>query len=408
MNIEAQKMRFEQIEKSFSDLKKNRRKFDEISKIEGTLKEVFGQSFKISIIETKRNDPLFVMSVFPEMSTIDKIVSSIVNEEPVSVIYEIWKKNTSWLIEIDRRILDDTFAPISSKECTALLLHELGHIVDSNAVPNRISRVVKYEFAKIGKSIKLILKDDKFKRIFSLPVLDICSFSSREGLKKEFIADNFAKKMGYGEEINSVLGKLLDINEVDTVSSLKSSVKFSTDMIEDFRQRRANVSKSKLLSLSSFVPSPFVNKFLKETVSFYNDENKDGYFTEAKRQEIFYNAIDKIIDNYYTEFFTGKKKLKRLDEYDIDYISVEIDKMKTEDDKLLLLSYIRSKLDMAQYYIDILSNKDSNKKYEVPHTMEYVIAYKEKISQLHIICLKRKIEYTRPGYQIIYPKGYEG
>lgn len=409
MNLEAQKMRFEHIDECFAELKKNRRKPNVIHSIEKKLSEVFNQSFTITILETKRTDPCFVMSVFPEMATIDKIVESIVNEGSTSVVHELWNKNTSWIIEIDRRVLDDTIAPISARECTALLLHEVGHTLHSNSIPSRISRVLKYEFANMNSGIKAVLKSDRFKNVLSLPIVDSCTLSSTvNDVKTEIAADNYAKNLGYGMELASVLDKFTIKAGSNPDKAMKTVTNFSVNVIDNFKERRAKLNQRNFDKLISVTPSTFVGNVLKDIRHAYTEGSIETSVDDTKYMEYVCEAVNDIMDNYYTEFFFSKKKLKRLDEYDLDYITIEIDKIKTNDDKLLILSYTRSKIDTVQYYIDILKSDKYSKKYEVPHSMEYLVAYKTKLEQCIVKALHKKIEEKNYSFKVNYPVGYEG
>lgn len=411
MNLEAQKIRFERIDKCFEDLKKNRRKVNLLRDIERNLKEVFDQTFNISIIEAKRNDPCFVMSVFPEVATIDRIVESIVREESVSVIHELWSKNTVWNIEIDRRVLDDSLVPISARECTALLLHEVGHTIHSNSIPNRIVRVIKYEFANLHTGIKAVLKSQNFGNVLSLPVADSCSLSNNRisDLKTEIAADNYAKNLGYGIELSSVLDKFSSKVSNDPDKSMKSVMKFSIDTINNFKERKSKLNKRNFAILSEKVPSTYVKNMISTLSKEYTESTfKDSSIDDNKKMEMVCESVNDILDNYYTEFFFSKKKLKKIPEYDLDYIAVEIDKIRSNDDKLLLLSYTRSKIDTVQYYIDILKSDKYSKKFEVPHSLEYLVAYKNRLYKSLDVIMKKKIEPKDYRVLVQYPVGYEG
>lgn len=407
MNLEAQKMRFENIDECFSVLKKNRRNSNAIHTIEKNLKEVFNQNFTITIVESKYTDAFLVMSIYPEMATIDKIVNAVVNEQSTHILNEIWAKNDSWIIEIDRRVLDDSVFSISNRECTALLLHEIGHTVRSNSIPTRLGRVLKYEFANMDSSIKAIFRSDRFKSILSLPVADACSLAtSDKGLKEEIAADNYAKNLGYGMELSSILGKFTNTNNPD--DSVKKVTRFSEEVVRNFKDRRAKLNQRNLDIMLAKIPSPYVGSILRYMRNTYTEGSKDTSMTDDIFMESVCKSANDIVDSYYTEFFFSKKKLKRIPEYDLDYITVETDSIRTNDDKLLLLSYTRSKIDTIQYYIDILKSEKYSKKYEVPHSMEYLVAYKSKLEQCVNKILAKKIEPKNYHLTITYPEGYEG
>jgi hypothetical protein len=408
MNAEAKKIRLAKIDEAFSSLKKNINDTVPLREIERYLKEIFNQTFSIKVMtNVKKSDPCFVMSVFPETSTMDKIVNSIVKEEPVNMIHEIWSKNTSWYIEIDRRILDDSIVTISPRELTALLLHEIGHVIDNNSVPTRIVNVLKYEYAQMETGVKKILNSDRFKGILSLPIMDTCTFSAKD-IKREIAADKFASQLGYNAELTSVLNKFID-RFSDKETSMKNCVQLSEEIVNNFRYRKGRLNQRIFDKLLMNAPSDYIGGWIRNARSIYTEGcNDTSVTTDSMQMKITCERANDIVDSYYTEFFFSKKKLKKLSNYDIDYIAVEIDKIKSHDDKLLILSYIRSKQDTAQYYIDILNNPKYAKKYEVPHSMEYLLAYKERMDRLQMLALNKKIDENKFGFTSIYPAGYEG
>ena len=412
MNIEAQKMRFETVEEYFAVLKKNRKNKQAIERIEQCLNQVYGYKFEIMILETKMSDPCFVMSVFPSVSTLDKLVEAIINEESVSVIYELWQQNKVWNIEIDRRVLDDTIAPISAKECTALLLHEVGHTIHSNAIPNRIARILKYQYATLNSNLKAVFKNQKFSELLKLPIMDSCTTSAKKeskmNLRPEIYADNYAKKLGYGEELDSVMGKLISSAEKDPDKSMSDTFKFSVETIENFKRRRGYLNSNNFKKLSEKTPSAYAGLQLAKMRFLYSEGCNDTSVSDEVKLEMTSNLANKLEEEYYLEFFFSKRKLKKLNEYDIDYISVESDKIKTHDDKLLMLSYTRSKIDTVEYYISILKNDKYAKKYDVPHSMEYLVAYRDKLNILYSKIMSIEIKEKTYSFTPKYPVGYEG
>lgn len=406
MNIEAQKMRLNTIDNSFSELKKNIRSEKPCREIEKVLSELYHPyKFYIRVINSRSQNPCFVMSVFPESATVDQIIASILKEESTNVIHQLWKQNKFWVIEIDRRVLDDTYINTTERECTALLLHEVGHVVSSGTIPSRISRVMKYEMTKIRSDIKAVFKMNRFTDLLSLPIMDSCSFSNN--LKEEIEADSFAKNCGYGNELTSIMNKFIDNYQIDPDKSMQKVLLTSAEIVDNFRKRRANVNKKWFSDIISRTPSEYIKERMsKQRSEFTESPNPDA--SDERHMNYVCESVNRIMDNYYAEFFITKKKLKKLPEYDIDYIEVEIDKIKSHDDKLLILSYIRNKMDTCQYYIDILNSDKYAKKYEVPHSMEYLTAYYGKLNKLVTKAMAKKIEPKTYIQKHPYPVGYEG
>lgn len=110
---------------------------------------------------------------------------------------------------------------------------------------------------------------------------------------------------------------------------------------------------------------------------------------------------------YIREAF-GVKKLKKIPADLIAYIQIETECIKDANDKMMISSYCLSKLEIVEWYIELLDV--GSKKYVVPHTKPYLESLRTQL----LACFK-KIMATpipkpgeRPIIDIKYPKGYEG
>lgn len=415
MNDEAKKMHLEKINAFFGEIKaKLSNQKIALSNIENELHILFSQNFKLSIIKLKPSDPSCVMSVYPSESTIDKIVSSIVNEEGIKVVNELWKKNADWIIEIDSRLFDSKYVDLSSNELTALLLHEVGHTVASNAVVSRLSNVLKFSYARVTAPVKEVFRKTKLGSLVSLAVMDACAFSrhnSQYDISKEIEADKLAIKLGYKESLNTALSKFIQNKTNSELSQSEENARktlgFSVEIINQLKRREAKSAKSKLEKLRDRMGNSITANKINAIIS--NSIGENEFIGESAHMNIICDRVNEIMDSYYTEFFIfGPKKLPKLEQYTLDYIEVEKQKMKTQDDKLLLISYIHSKIDTCQYYINILNSPKYSKKYAVPHPKEYIVNYLNRLYSLRKEVLEYPIEEKRYGLSIQFPPGYEG
>ena len=153
------------IENAFKVLKENPGSFAAIEILQKSAKDIFSYNFTIYTVESV-NTPIFFMSVYPDRSTIDKVVNSISNNEP-HMISKLWKQTKEWIVEIDRRILDRNIIDLTERELTAIFCHEIGHIIQSNSIPNRVVTILQYELAKTTISNKSLLKEQIFRKILS-------------------------------------------------------------------------------------------------------------------------------------------------------------------------------------------------------------------------------------------------
>ena len=121
----------EKIDDAFVNILEKKEIKKNLRTIELVLSNSFDKDFRVVIINPKRNAPFYMMSIFPEESTLDKLVQSILDEESDKVLKDIWNNNNRWTIEIDNRLLTGSFIDVSSKELTSLVLHECGHVKQS-------------------------------------------------------------------------------------------------------------------------------------------------------------------------------------------------------------------------------------------------------------------------------------
>lgn len=103
-----------------------------------------------------------------------------------------------------------------------------------------------------------------------------------------------------------------------------------------------------------------------------------------------------------------KKNLKRIPSDLASYIQIEAEAIKDINDKMMISSYCLSKLDVVNWYIELLET--GSEKYIVPHTKEHLIMIRDQLMTCHKQIMRVKI--TNPNEQplidIKYPKGYEG
>lgn len=105
--------------------------------------------------------------------------------------------------------------------------------------------------------------------------------------------------------------------------------------------------------------------------------------------------------------FGRPKKLKRIPSDLVSYIIIEGEAIKDANDKQMISSYCLGKLDLVNWYIDILDAKDN--RYVVPHSRAQLERIREELQEAHkqIMAVKIKNPQDRPIIEIKYPKGYD-
>lgn len=407
MLINLNKDKFAAIEGAFKMLLENPDSSSPKDVIRENLENQFkGMKFDVSVVTVVDGQNNFIMAVYPNTNSVDAIVSAIMSDKPENAVETIWKKNTDWTIEIDSLIINNK--NFDEKELTALLLHEIGHVVYSNSITTRLATILKYEIISAKYSNKAMLGSRVFRKIFALPIFDACvSDKKRTNIKEEIQADNFAKRMGYTKYLISALGKVNSMCSKN--SSLNDSIKklgqFSVKTLDDIKERRQKLIRETLGSIRESCSSPYMKNVMNTLYETYCDEEGFG----GRKTDFLYGLANRLErDSVFNEFFSpGIKNLKRIDPTELDFVAVQVGNIKYEGDKTMLLTYIHSKLDTIDYYLQILNNPEYSKKYNVPHSREALEDMRKTLQGYRESILRYKI----PQMGIIninWPEGYEG
>lgn len=411
--MKLSKSMVDQLETAFDVLRENIDSKVTTNKISEILKTITGLEFSVSVIQSKdtnNNDAMWVMSVYPEISTIDKIINNI-NSMDDKTIQKLWEKNKVWTIEIDQRIFFNS-SLFTSREMSAMLLHEIGHVIYSNSITSRISNILNYEIAKNRHLYHGVVKTGIFRSMLSLPILNLCvsSQSKDKSLKNEIKADKFAAMAGYRKELESAFTKIINYSKgvygsTDIDDNLKTNMKFTGDSIEQFKARKDKLMKKNLFNLRENCESDFMEHridtiiddiFLKEGTS------EDDDFKINHNHKI----LDNLENEYLSESFIGNK-FAAIDPSTFDYIDVKTMGIKSLDDKMMLAVYVQSKLDIINNYIRI-AESGGHKAKKIPYTLDELYVLKDRLLNQKSNIIDAKIPSKHSGLLVAWPDGYDG
>lgn len=400
---------FEFIEDSFSNIKKG--KSSALTTLSDGLTKYFGRNITAYLTPTKKGSSIFVMSVTPETSTIDKVLQYMGGTETkLKAVSDIWHSCHNWRLDIDRQILSF----LNPDELTALTLHEMRHIMDTDRIPTRLVNVVQFGVATSKISQKAALADRSVQKILELPVLSSCQTffdknqmnaeikAERKAMNKEHHADSYAKENGYLTPLLSAMSKLEKRIKPDAGErNVQDAMDYSMQIVNNLQERKNFLVKDQMKNIQKYLPDGLIKESADEIYKtwFSASDDIEQYITES---------VDTFVkDAYFTEFSLGGK-LQPIEQNQLDYIAVRIETMETVNDKMMILSYINSKLELADYYMAILSDKKLSKKYKVPHSMESLKQIKEYLNKLREKALNTSIAKNDKNIVVYYPSGYEG
>ena len=101
------------------------------------------------------------------------------------------------------------------------------------------------------------------------------------------------------------------------------------------------------------------------------------------------------------------EKLKKIPIDLVSYIQIETEAISDSNDKQILSSYCLGKLEMVNWYIELL--EVGSKKYIVPHSKQQLETIRRQLMDCHRKIMNVKINKpNNPNNSWGYPEGYEG
>ena len=418
------------IEQCFTKIKYKKDVNSSLLAISNTLRREYGKTFTIEIIKNKTN-VFFGMNIYPSPSKLMDIAQRMSLNEHMSQeeLTDWWNQIDSWCIEIDSLLFDDINMDIQADELTALLLHEIGHVVISDEVPKSCLKIFKVNFFKQDLGFRNIFYDGNIKRdvigyVMSFPLIEACSNKSffkrnfgklkyNQALEREFYADKYVLKCGYGDALYNFIEKLIMYGQNDMVNKtcdekaneLTMVTNWSFDNINSLTMRRGKLYKALKVEMKRN-PSTVV-KTIATNLNHMIFKEPDGDFQNTNTliiESFIINGLTKAANNV-TRLLDKYNRVKPCKMRDLDIFEVEIANINTVDDKMYVIECIHDELDKADYALMLL---EYGKNDRVTQSRSTIQAYKDSALKLLKQAKEAKIPEERYGLFIKYPKGYEG
>lgn len=385
--------------------------------IENTIKREFGIPVKVIITDNTKN-MFFGMCVYPEQKEIMEMTRLIVlgyDSKHIEKVYVDNMKKTTKVIEIDSILLYDQNLNMNPSEITAIMLHEIGHIVASEVTVGKLKRFKELLLKKLSHSgTRQIFNDLKqmwfFTPVFSLPVAQIFADQFNSDLINEKKADDFAVKNGYKEELISALNKMIINGKGETVQKtsaecdkdIEITVDWTIENITSLRHRKDTLRRSlKVIELTT--PSKHIAKVIKSI----KDEIFHNTTYAGARREIVQEAF--ILSNKKKHkapsgAIDSSGRVRKLVIRDLDIYRAELERVHTVDDKIFLLERLYDLMDVAEYAKYML--KENPRK--VMQSEQTINLYIDSLNEIIKLTNAKRISQTKFGLYIKYPSDYEG
>ena len=299
------------------------------------------------VIYTNNTDKLFFgMCVMPDIPG-DAVYDIIQGDEPYRI--------SSYYLELDSKL----FSPmldLSAKELTAVLLHEVGHIVKDTTPIDTVRKNVDIYLSKSDASIS-VTDSIHYKEILNYGIKDAIRkvTSLFEKNNDELIADEFVVACGYGEHLESAFEKLLknsfNINkDVDNKIVVLSWV---LRLYSNVKLQRISAIRS-LEKGKNLTASKIEKNEMQSVIARLNRIDDDSLISEG------------VFDDLKAKYNAGMRQIRykgiRSYEDDLYEYSVRIKNDTSEDDALIILHQINARMNVIEDYINTEENLSDNDK----------------------------------------------
>ena len=288
------------------------------------------------VLYTRNTDKMFFgMSVMPAIKA-DKVYDIIQEDEPVRI--------TEYYLELDSKLFSPTLG-LSTREITAVLLHEIGHMVNDTSPVDKLRKELDMYLVKNNETIKT---SD------SVHYQEILAFGIKDALRKitslfetdddEIIADSFVVACGYGPELESAFEKVVKnsyrINK--DVSNKFIVLAWVIRLYTDIKLRRIVAIKS-LQKGESYTASKLEKREMENVVRRLRRIDDDSLIEAV--------GFDLVADKVNSTMSRIKYKGIRSFEDDLYDYNLQVKNVQHEDEALELLHKINTRLNIIDDYV---------------------------------------------------------
>lgn len=350
----------------------------DLNKLKNELNRFFKKQRCKEVIYTKNTDKVFFgMSVSPIMN--DNAVVMILNSDEKYIINEYY-------LEIDSKLFDPDLG-LTSRELLAVLLHEVGHMVNTTEPVDNARNALDLYLAKT-KSTLDIAKSLNQKAILSFGLRDVMRKTIsifEKDQSEEISADEFVYKCGYGDELQSALHKIVKrrnsiVNERDNKLAI---FMWSIALYKNIRLQRIPalrlIKKGKQITCSELQKRDLerLERNLKG-IDLSVNESADGL------KKLYMDRVNRIRSK-------GIKSLKE-DYYELALRAKNID---LTDEALIILRRINSNMSIIQDYLEA-ENLDDRTRDEAFNILEQYEELRQKL-------IKKDLYKEKQLFNIVYP-----
>ena len=310
------------------DLKKNLNKF-------------FKDSTCLEVLYTNNTDKMFFgMKVLPMIDP-DNIYEYLMDNDNVRL--------TKYVIEIDSHLLNPVL-DLTEKELTAILLHEVGHVVGDTQPIQNARNILNEYLAKNNTSLS-ISNSVHYKELLVYGLTDYLSKSQSifyTSDSSEIYADEFAATYGFGEELGTAYDKIIKDNiKLYENSQVSKWTVFcwTLSLYKNIKLRR--ISAIKILNRAIKLTGSRIEKVEIENVIKRIKRIDDNIVVESV---IINEGMDSIRAKLRERMYKSRMSTMRMIDSNYYELNMQVRNVEDENDALYLMRQINNAISIMEEY----------------------------------------------------------
>jgi len=362
-----------------------------LDRIKNALNKEFSNHKCIAVLVSNKptnKKQIFGARVYPTQNELVNI-----NKEIVDLTSKNQYVLKEYIIELDYGLLYNTALDVSPDEMTAVIIHEMGHVVNFNQNIINIRNIILRGYAQIGVATASIVTGVLPLTTTVGLIIALHLFSSaveRDDMtKNEILADSLSVEYGYSNELKTVLTKIFDYTAGPKLKE-DNVYKFIQLLIDPSRSRRLDELDRGLKKEQSNTNSS-VLKGLIDFILKMPKNSKNSTVGINEQMELLFNES---MQSFFEILSKGQSQLE------IEELYVEIQRMTSYEDKTYIVARIGRDRKKAEEAIARLDphDKASNSK------IDSFIKELDNLSKL----VRKSNPERQYGVLIKAPIGYEG
>ena len=353
------------------------------------------KSFSVQITNQKLSEKFFGMRVFPKIEELDEFCKELVNEESDKLIKfndltKRWKNIDSWFLELDGTLFNRNTINFTPKELVALTLHEIGHIIYSDSPIEGFYRA--YREAKVRMTISDRATQKLMYNIYMIPLSVACMqrrwVNDKNQVNIEIVADKTVAELGYGDYLVEAFNKIIrnfgsiNSNNNQLQAEIDSSIEWCNKNISDVMLRKEKLkdelyykairTKSNYIKAITIIMLDKIGFRMRERYTGYAVENSLELLSDPDVMKKYTPIVDALESAKFDKqlqslintesialesVFNRRKKMKveLPSQYEIDALTVEVDKITNHHDRVFVLDLLYEILERINNFEEAIS-----------------------------------------------------